>query len=164
LNKIPPEEMERIKTNENMQYQRPSDYPLLALNRVQWNPNRESYTWLLTAGQSGLCRISCLSGLRPSWCLFTSLRKSLELLVKRLDLFDVYRKFYIQILKELQSRFCGTFSDTFHSRLHHERSEAMIYVRSWYNKITWTPDRLFGSNLTLISRVPMHIHGAVERG
>ncbi|XP_054156581.1 general transcription factor 3C polypeptide 2-like [Oppia nitens] len=61
LKDIPIEEINRIRLPTHMQYQRLSDYPILSINRVFWNPNLTSCLWLLTTTQSGLCRLSCAS-------------------------------------------------------------------------------------------------------
>ncbi|RWS16976.1 general transcription factor 3C polypeptide 2-like protein [Dinothrombium tinctorium] len=58
--KIQEKEIKRIRSAMDMQYQRLSDYPLSSLTKVEWNPNKSSYNWVLTAGQSGFMRISCI--------------------------------------------------------------------------------------------------------
>lgn len=47
-----------------MGYPRLGDYPLCSLNTCQWNPNRSSYNWLFTGGESGLTRISYVQFLK----------------------------------------------------------------------------------------------------
>jgi hypothetical protein len=58
--KIPAEHWSRIRSAETMNWQHPSNYPLVSVNRVAWNPNKNSYTWIFTGSQNGLCRITFL--------------------------------------------------------------------------------------------------------
>ncbi|RWS27902.1 general transcription factor 3C polypeptide 2-like protein [Leptotrombidium deliense] len=56
--KIPDNELNRVRIADNMQYQRLSDFPLVSLTVVQWNPNINSFNWILTAGMAGFLRLS----------------------------------------------------------------------------------------------------------
>ena len=61
---MPLSEYERLKMPDNMNYSRLGDYPLVSLNRCEWNPNKSSFNWLFTGGESGLCRISYVEFLK----------------------------------------------------------------------------------------------------
>lgn len=58
--KIAAADLDRLKSEETMRWEHPSNYPLLSVNRVSWNPNRDSHTWLFAGSQSGVCRLSCV--------------------------------------------------------------------------------------------------------
>lgn len=46
--------LERVQEDQN----HPSQYPLLSVNQVKWNPNHSSYLWIFSGSQTGLCRVS----------------------------------------------------------------------------------------------------------
>ncbi|XP_076349748.1 general transcription factor 3C polypeptide 2-like [Tachypleus tridentatus] len=60
---IPQQECKRLIRPESMNVTSLNQYPLTSVNTVVWNPNLKSHLWLLSAGQAGLVRITCLSGL-----------------------------------------------------------------------------------------------------
>lgn len=56
-------EFQRVLKPENMTPAQPNLYPLSSINKVAWNPNFGSHLWLVSAGQAGLLKLSCISGL-----------------------------------------------------------------------------------------------------
>ena len=60
------EDMMRVHNSSGMSSCHPSNYPLTALTHVEWNPNQCSFDWLLTTGQTGLCRLIHCSFVREA--------------------------------------------------------------------------------------------------
>ncbi|CAN7999009.1 unnamed protein product [Ixodes hexagonus] len=57
---IPAEEVARLCHHEGTNTRWSNQYPLNSINMVSWSPNWSSSSWLLSGGQAGIARLSCV--------------------------------------------------------------------------------------------------------
>lgn len=58
---IPSSETKRLFERATDGQNHPSQYPLIAINQVKWNPNYSSYRWIFSGAQNGFCRVSLVN-------------------------------------------------------------------------------------------------------
>ncbi|GLV42503.1 uncharacterized protein CBL_03240 [Carabus blaptoides fortunei] len=57
---IPSDAMSWVRQSNRMHEAPLELYPLMAINRVQWNPNKQAYLYLATGHQTGFVRLKCV--------------------------------------------------------------------------------------------------------